>query len=638
MGVRYRTGGRHQRSLAAGAVAAFACLAAAPTAGAAFTPCPGQSGVECMTVTVPLDRSGGVPGAVNLAARRVPAASGQSAGTVLFVAGGPGQAATPGLATLAAEFRVALPNYDLLTFDQRGTGLSGPLRCAAFDSPRRESDTRAGARCGNEVGAARGFYRTTESVDDVEAVRQAAGIGAMSVFAVSYGGRVAGEYVRRYPGTVTRLLLDSPTTPFGTDPLDLQRVGTLPRLLRTLCARRSCPFTRSVNRDLTRLAARLRRRPLRARVVNPRGRSRKVRVSLSDLYGITISSDLAPSQRSQLPSAYSSAVRGDGAPLARLLASPAFQGSAAQGKVERLSFVTNAVTLCSESPFPWNPASAPDKGRDAALSERINQLGPRAFAPFGPGVVVGLGTVTPTCLRWPPVTPPPVASGPAPAVPTLVLSGLEDLRTPVERSREVAAGYPAGRLLEIPYAGHSTIGTDPSSCAAFAGYSFLAGGEALGACPAQPRLIPIAPRAPLTLRRLRPLGPRGVRGRTLRATTRTIDDSLAQVIDGSGSLRAGGLRGGRLVFTAAKSRIRLRGYEYLPDVKVSGSLKVTQGPRLSGKLRVRGGGTTRAVVRVSSNGEVRARFAGAAGASASAVTRVAPFRLVRVPRAQAVGP
>ena len=113
----------------------------------------------------------------------------------------------------------------------------------------------------------------------------------------------------------------------------------------------------------------------------------------------------------------------------------------------------------------------------------------------------------------------------------------------------------------------------------------------------------------------------------------------AQVIDGSGGVRAGGLRGGRLSFDPRTSRITLSGYRYLPGVRVSGKLKVTVGPQLSGTLRVSGGGTVPAVVQVSADGRVRVKFTrGARGALASAAVRVQPFRLVRVPRALAIDP
>ena len=53
--------------------------------------CPELPIGDCSTVTVPLDRTGAVPGTVNLAVARVPAARQPSRGTILFLAGGPGR-------------------------------------------------------------------------------------------------------------------------------------------------------------------------------------------------------------------------------------------------------------------------------------------------------------------------------------------------------------------------------------------------------------------------------------------------------------------------------------------------------------------------------------------------------------------
>lgn len=92
-------------------------------------------------------------------------------------------------------------------------------------------------------------------------------------------------------------------------------------------------------------------------------------------------------------------------------------------------------------------------------------------------------------------------------------------------------------------------------------------------------------------------------------------------------------------FDAGTSRLTLSGYRYLPRVRVSGTLQVTAGPRLSGTLRVSGGGTAPAVLQVSANGEIRVSFGREARRSqAAAAVRVEPFRLVRVPRAQAIDP
>src|SRR3954452_25072724 len=71
--------------------AALAFLAGAGEARAAIglSPCPGKSGVECGTVTVPLDRTGATGGTIALHVEVLPAA-GTARGVMFLIAGGPG--------------------------------------------------------------------------------------------------------------------------------------------------------------------------------------------------------------------------------------------------------------------------------------------------------------------------------------------------------------------------------------------------------------------------------------------------------------------------------------------------------------------------------------------------------------------
>ena len=105
--------------------------------------------------------------------------------------------------------------------------------------------------------------------------------------------------------------------------------------------------------------------------------------------------------------------------------------------------------------------------------------------------MVGTTGLIGQCLAWPavPKTPPLPPGSETSAVPTLVLQGQEDTRTPLEQSRGIAATYTGGRLLTIPYAGHSVLGSDSSGCSGDAAVAFLARGAAPrpGARPARAR-------------------------------------------------------------------------------------------------------------------------------------------------------
>jgi pimeloyl-ACP methyl ester carboxylesterase len=546
--------------------------------------CEKRSPVQCGSVTVPLDRSGAVAGSVELSVARVPARKEPAAGTVMLIAGGPGESARDALAFTGQGLSKALLRFDVVAFDQRGTGESGRLRCRALSRRgARRALPAAFARCAAQLGPQRAFYRTTDSVDDVEAVRAYLGAPALSLIAVSYGARVAGEYARRYPATTARLVLDSPVTLAGSDPFARQTQASLPRVLSALCAGRSCPFTKAPYRDLTRLARRLSSRPLRGRVFDRRGRSRRAALSAHLLHALVAASDSDPFLRGQLPAGIVSALRGDAAPLLRLAAG-------ASGASGALSIPLTAATLCAESPLPWDVAQPPGAQRDAALDAALAGLGTRPFAPFAPRTVVTDG-LTSICRRWPAVPNRPAPVGGSSAVPALVLSGTEDLRTPLEQARAVASGYSSASVLAVPQTGHSVIGSALRPCATRAVVRFLRGHPAPSSCPARRRrgLSAIAKPPPV---RLSDVPGRSAALRARRAGRLTIRDALGQLL--SRGLRVGGLRGGSA--RIERRRIVLEGYEYISGVAVSGQLEPGEGGEASGAVDVWVGGSVLARV------------------------------------------
>ena len=184
-----------------------ALLASAGSAEAQFKRCAKGLEAQCAEIPVPLDRSGRVAGSVKLATVRLLAQKSPRAGTVLLLPGGPGQAGLDGLPAVA-QLAARLPNHDFVAFDPRGTGESGRLRCKALARGRRST---APARCARELGPRRGYYRSYDTAEDIEAIRAALGSPRLTLLSVSYGARVAAEYVRRHPEAVSRQIMDSPS-------------------------------------------------------------------------------------------------------------------------------------------------------------------------------------------------------------------------------------------------------------------------------------------------------------------------------------------------------------------------------------------------------------------------------------------
>jgi pimeloyl-ACP methyl ester carboxylesterase len=494
-------------------LAAEAAGAQVPTA-----PCPAAFGAPpgalCGLLTVPMDHTGRIAGVQRLTFARVPARGGVSRGTIAVLPGGPGEAALPLGRVIARALRPALADHDLLLVDPRGTGRSDPTRCSVRALASTPAGLRAVAACAARLGARRETLTTAEEVRDLEDVRTALAIPRLTVLGVSYGTKVAGEYARRFPASTDHVVLDSVVPPDGLDAASELPTFALPRVLREVCWPPGCAgISRGADprQTLGALVARLQRRPLNGRFVDPRGVRRPVPITTALLYRLVTTSDTDPFLRADLPAAIRSALAGDAAPLARLLAQGIGAARAAQEQTPTEDAGRFLATLCAESRLPWR-ADAPLAGRRAALLARVTAQAER-YAPFPPRLVAALSPAS-ACVAWPPTTPPADAGGVAPPVPTLILEGREDLRTPVEDARRTAALYPNARLLNVPDAGHSVLTSGAGTCAARALVAFLAD-RPVAACPRGDRaLLDVAPFIPAQIARLPrapgvPAGPGG---------------------------------------------------------------------------------------------------------------------------------
>ncbi|HEY2142693.1 MAG TPA: alpha/beta fold hydrolase [Solirubrobacteraceae bacterium] len=574
--------------LLASLLAAALASAGAPAASAlAFTTCANGTAFSCTQVPVPLDRLGQVPGTIGLSVERKTAGASQSASAVVVLAGGPGQAAL-GLGDFVAKaIAPALSARDLLVFDQRGTGTSDPLSCPAQSSVEK---------CALELGPARGFFTSQDSVQDIEAIRAAFGYEKLVLYGTSYGTKVALDYATRYPQHVESLVLDSTVAPNGPDPFRLSTFKAIAPVLGELCSARACTgVTDNPVADMAHLIARLRTHPLKGEIYD--GDGRRVPLSLrdgaADVFGLLAAGDLNPAVRAELPAAIHAALNKDSDPLLRLLALTSSHGSSENDEVNNTLFL---ATTCEETPFPWQRA-APESTRVAEVEQALRALPSADFYPFNQEAAL-LGGPVPECVGWPDASPSPPPLGALPDVPTLILSGAQDLRTPTENARQVAALIPDAQVEVVPYTGHSVIGSDLSGCAQASVTAFFAAAP-VRACPSARNLFAPTPVPPTRLASV-PGAARvgGTAGRALSAALDTLLDYKRAVVltaINSGAIpygsRIGGLRGGSA--SLSKTGARLNRLSYVPGVEVSGLVSVNlllHGKGAPARLKIEGAG------------------------------------------------
>ena len=135
-----------------------------------------------------------------------------------LIQGGPGSSSIDLLISYSNVLNGIRANRDILVVDQRGTGRSNVLTCpdmqAATDVIDPEKIKQLSQQCLDELDADPRFYTTSVAVQDLDAVRHAAGYEQFSLYGVSYGTRVAQHYLRRFPDKARAVILDG-VTPVG---------------------------------------------------------------------------------------------------------------------------------------------------------------------------------------------------------------------------------------------------------------------------------------------------------------------------------------------------------------------------------------------------------------------------------------
>jgi pimeloyl-ACP methyl ester carboxylesterase len=432
---------------------------AAPPRLTGSQPCAEVPGFTCSNLTVPVDHQGRVRGELGL---QVAVEDGPAPrGVLVFLTGGPGQPGAPFAARVKARLGPAIDGYRLVLLDQRGTG-GNALLCPALQAQMGSSDLAVPTKsavttCARTIGPRRGFFGTDQTVQDLEALRQALGVEQLTLDGVSYGSFVAERYALRYPSHVARLVLDSVVPHEGIDGLSVENAHAVGRVLRAVCRERDCPGDPA--KDLATV--------VRWSSIDTRLLDALVTLSVFD-----------PTYPGVLEALHAAA-RGRPAGLRQLVRQ---FGPDAATPAQALSQGLHASALCADNPMPWGGPDTPVDRRMPALLRAAVRIPPAAIWPFTRAVAAANGIVR-TCLYWPPEPAPPVPRGKLPAVPTLLLAGDRDLSTPLAWARQEAALAPGGRLVVVPTAGHSVQMRAVSDLGRLSVASFLQGSRTTAAAP-----------------------------------------------------------------------------------------------------------------------------------------------------------
>ena len=361
---------------------------------------------------------------------------------MFILAGGPGQAASF-LGPFAAALTGVRKDRDIVLVDQRGTGRSSPLVCAAFKPDHSLESTLdfdpapKATACAREL-AAQGVdaaqYTTAAWVADLDAVRAALGYARINLWGGSYGTRVAQEYLRRYPDRVRSVVLDGVASPAMKSTLDVwpSRDIALNAVLDACGRSPACaaahpglPATLDAIRD------RLGPQGRGIALTDPRtGETQTLHMTFDHVIGALQPFTYAPELAALLPEVIGRAAAGDFGPL--------FAGAmlVTVDLDEQSNTALHYSVTCAEDIPRVSPAEAADK---------LARLPAKALAERALAV----------CAGWPKGASPADATTPVSSdVPVLILSGGLDPVTPPANGAEVARTLPASRHIVARGYGH----------------------------------------------------------------------------------------------------------------------------------------------------------------------------------------
>jgi pimeloyl-ACP methyl ester carboxylesterase len=418
-----------------------------------------QIDAECATLTRPENPTKDNGKTIDLFVAKLPSTSPSPAEDAFtLIQGGPGGSSIDMAISYSAFLDIIRSKRDIIVLDQRGTGRSNKLNCD-FDEDAASANVfdpvvtaRLTRECveklkGHDLGA----YTTSVAVQDLDALRAAAGYSQLSIYGVSYGTRVAQHYLRRFPENTRALIID------GVVDVGLNLAGA------EIARRSQDAFDQMVNRcnqtpscvgelgdvaqQFTELRQRLQAQPVEVSIAHPNtGKNQTVTISDNDLLVAVRLMPYSTEGLSLLPLLINNAHRGDYTPLA--VQSIVSTESIAEGFAMGMH---NSVMCTEDAPFV--NSNAAEQAKETYFGSMM------------------IDSMRVTCQHWPKGIIDNDFLEPFESdVPVLILSGETDPITPPKNGERAAKMLKNSKHLIVPSHGHGVVGR---GCVPFLAKDFL---------------------------------------------------------------------------------------------------------------------------------------------------------------------
>ncbi|MCJ8269252.1 MAG: alpha/beta hydrolase [Psychrosphaera sp.] len=373
---------------------------------------------------------------------------------LMFLAGGPGQAAVEMAGRLNKLFTEARKTRDIIMVDQRGTGKSHPLECPDIEEldnytiTPEEFDQQEIKDCIAQFTGDLSQFNSENAIRDFDAIRAALGHKQLNLYGGSYGTRAALVYMRLFPQNIRSVVLDSVgpiEVPIGLFGQSSARSFEL--LLKHCQEEETCNQAYpQLTQEFKQLINRLEQAPVKITIPHPRlGTNTEFAISKGKVIGQIRAALYGIEGRSMVPLIVHQAFLGNYLPLAGMIAASEGAGGIYPGLLFNITCNEDYPRI-NDSMFAKDAANSFGDGDSHTAFKRA-------------------------CPVWPKYTPSKDFYNPVTAdIPTLIMSGDLDPVTPPSNGEYSAKTLPNSHHIVVEQASHGAIG---SPCAVSVMQEFL---------------------------------------------------------------------------------------------------------------------------------------------------------------------